>query len=108
VRFAHYDGRSGYDEQRQELLDLLDADLEDARPLVGARPARRHRGRVLAGDDRGQRRADAERKGGAGRVAIWTNDTTQATTIQIGAGTAAPEDVILRRVTVRARESKFA
>jgi hypothetical protein len=52
--------------------------------------------------------APAPAEGAAGRTAIWINDTTQSTSISIGTGTAAPEDVVLRKVTVRARESKFA
>jgi hypothetical protein len=46
-------------------------------------------------------------EGGAGRTAIWTHDATQSTKIQIGTGSSAPEDVILRRITVQAREAKF-
>jgi hypothetical protein len=46
-------------------------------------------------------------EGAAGRTAIWTYDTTQSTSIKIGAGTAAPEDVVLRTVIVRAREEKL-
>jgi hypothetical protein len=45
--------------------------------------------------------------GGAGRTTAWTNDTTPATTIVLGAGTAAPDDVLMRSVTIQAREEKL-
>lgn len=42
-----------------------------------------------------------------GRTAAWTVTATNLTTVKIGAGTAAPSDLVLREVMVRAREEKL-
>lgn len=47
-------------------------------------------------------------EGAAGRTAIWTHDTTLSTAIEIGTGSASPEDLVLRRVVARAREEKLS
>ena len=43
----------------------------------------------------------------SGRTASWTITAVAPTTINIGAGTASPSDVILRKVIVRSREEKL-
>jgi hypothetical protein len=107
VRFAHYDGRSGYDEQRQAYYSTYSTRSGRCAAAGAALGLLDVTAGVFSQVTTEDNVAPTPAEGGGPRGDLDERHDA-GTTIQIGAGTAAPEDVILRRVTVRARESKFA